>query len=130
MTSIDTSELRAFASSLVNAAPIAEKEATAVVHKGANNIKNQMNGALASSTHFRGIAGSVNYDMRSGGAFGGGFIEAEIGPDHARGGALANVAFFGTSRGGGTVEDPQMALDAEAPRFEKALADLAEKAIR
>lgn len=130
MISVDASELRAFAAQLTQAPALVEREARAVVSKGAVNIKDDMNAELAKSKHFKGIAGSVTYDMRSSGAFGGGAIEAEIGPDHSRGGALANIAYFGTSRGGGTVEDPEEALAREEPKFIDALADLAAEALR
>lgn len=119
---IDNSDFARAARALIDASNATHKQTVAVVKRGAMNIKKQMNAELAASTHFSGIAGSVTYDIREGSAFGGGFVEAEIGPDHNRkGGALANVAYFGTSRGGGTVADPQQALDAEAPRFEAAL---------
>jgi hypothetical protein len=64
--------------------------------------------------------------MTSQKVFGIGIIEAEIGPHSGPGqpGAIANVGYFGTSRGGGTVPDPQGALDAEAPRLESAIGDL------
>ena len=44
-------------------------------------------------------------------------------------GAGANIAYFGTSRGGGSVRDPFIALQEEAPKFEQALAELVEKLI-
>jgi hypothetical protein len=72
-----------------------------VMERGAVEIKKQMNADLAGSRHFRGIAGSVNYDRK----VGAGSVDYEIGPDKgSHGGALANVAYFGTSRGGGTVD--------------------------
>jgi hypothetical protein len=71
------------------------------VEKGALDLKDQLNANLAASTHFRGAAGSVTYD----GTISLGSIGFEVGPDKGRrGGALGNVAFFGTSRGGGTVD--------------------------
>lgn len=130
MISVDASEVRAYAAQLTQAPPLVERGVRAVVSRGALNIKNDMNAQLRKSKHFKGIAGSVTYDMRSSSAFGGGAIEAEIGPDHAKGGALANVAYFGTSRGGGTVEDPQEALAREEPNFLDALADLAAEAVQ
>ena len=121
MIEVDTSELRALAADLGRAPDKVQQGIRPVIAKGALNIKTEMQMDLASSTHFRGITFSVSYDTKvdSGG------VEAEIGPDKGRaGGALANIAYFGTSRGGGTVPDPQVALTAEAPRFEKALSDL------
>lgn len=78
---------------------------------------------LASSTHFSGITFSVDYDIKVDGSG----VEGRIGPNKGKyGGALANVAIFGTSRGGGTVPDPSIALAAEADRFEDALGALFE----
>jgi hypothetical protein len=65
----------------------------------------------------------VNYDLETDG----GELVAEIGPDKDLSGNLANIAYFGTWKGGGTVPDPVGALEAEAPNFEKALGDLVEE---
>ena len=107
-----------------------EPEVKAVVERGALNIKKQLVAEMQRSPHFKGVARGISYDMRTVGGFGGGAIEAEIGPESSGPGALANVAYFGTSRGGGTVPDPQGALEAEAPNVEKYLTDLIEKALR
>jgi hypothetical protein len=124
--SMDDSEMRALAADLRHAADTVQGKVRPVVQKGALNIKNDIRRDLAGSTWFKGAAASVTYETKE--TAGG--VEAEIGPDKAaRGGALANIAFFGTSRGGGTVRDPRAALDAETPRFLKALADLADGAL-
>lgn len=119
--SVDASDARRFAADLTAATQRVVDQVPKVVERGALNIKNQMVDAMRSSAHFKGATRSISYDMRDGG------FEAEIGPRSGPGepGALANIAYFGGSRGGGgTVEDPQVALDAETPRFEKALLDL------
>lgn len=119
--SVDASDARRFAADLTAATQRVVDQAPRVVERGALNIKNRMVDAMRSSSHFKGAARSISYDMRDGG------FEAEIGPRSGPGepGALANIAYFGGSRGGGgTVEDPQVALDAETPRFERALLDL------
>jgi len=88
-----------------------------VMQQGALGLKDQLNENLAASRHFRGAAGSVTYD----GLVDVGAISYEVGPDKGRrGGALANIAFFGTSRGGGTV-DLDGAVQAEGDRTEKFL---------
>lgn len=127
MTSVDASEVRAFAATLRDAGRV-ERDTRQVVSKGALNIKNEMQAEVRESRHFsgRGVAESITYDM-TGNAF---YSEAVIGPRKPGPGALLNIAYFGTSRGGGTVADPSKALAAEAPQFEKALADLAERALR
>jgi hypothetical protein len=125
-------ELREFAKDLRAAGSGIASKVLPVVHKGANNIKRQHRREMRASTHFKGVAQSIDYSMKYGtgsrASGGAGAIEAEIGPRSGPGsaGALANIAYFGSSRGGGTVPDPKGALEAEAPRFEKALADVVE----
>lgn len=128
MTGMDMSDVNAFAAHLAEAGAATQRQSRAVVERGANNIKRQLRDEASQSRHFGQIAPTINYDLRETNAFGGGLIEAEIGPDkHWRAARLGNIAYFGTSRGGGTLPDPQGALEAEAPRFVQALADLAEK---
>lgn len=119
--SADVSQLRALTREMRAAPAKVQKGVRPVVSKGALNIKNEMQMDLAVSEHFRGITFSVSYDTKMD-ANG---VEAVIGPDKGReGGALANIAYFGTSRGGGTVRDPERVLENEGPRFENALAHL------
>ena len=130
--SMDTSELRGLAADLTRAGSGVADKVRPVVHRGANNIARQMREEMGASRSFKGVAGSISYDMTGSGGrmvFGVGVIEAAIGPVTGPGGVpgdLAHIAYFGTSRGGGTVPEPQGALDAEAPKFEQALADVLE----
>lgn len=121
----DHSEVRAFAQQLERAAADALPEIRAVVQRGALAIKTQMQREMSESRHFRQVGRAVSYDttMDAGG------VEAEIGPRRGRPGSLANIAYFGTSRGGGTVADPQGALDAEAPNVERHILDVLGKAL-
>ncbi|MFW7414756.1 hypothetical protein [Demequina sp. SO4-18] len=124
MMPTDVSQVRAFSSDLAKAGAVAAPLVRAVVMKGAVNVKAAMREDMQDSLHFRSIARSIDFDVaaeRDG-------FSAEIGPRHGEGepGNLANIAYFGTSRGGGTVRDPQEALDEEAPKFEKALGDVLE----
>lgn len=123
--SIDDRELRAFAAELDEVAQRLVRGAPRVVKRGATNIVNQLRAEMGASRHFKGITRAVNYDILDGG------FAAEIGPTSEPGSAgnLANIAYFGSYRGGGTVPDPQDALDAEGPRFEKALLDLMGEAL-
>jgi hypothetical protein len=123
--SFDASELRALAADLTKAGADIEAKALGVVTKGALNIKNQLRTEMLASRHFKGIARSISYDIHGAQMFGAGVIEAEIGPisDPGSGGNLANIAYFGSSRGGGTVPDPAGALDAELPNFMTALGE-------
>ena len=54
-------------------------------------------------------------------------VSAVIGPEKGAPGSLANVAYFGTSRGGGTVADPEDALQEEADAFVEHFAAMAEE---
>jgi hypothetical protein len=78
---------------------------------------------MSASPHFRGAAHGINYDLTDAG------LGADIGPRHGPGlaGNLANVAYFGTSRGGGTVPDPIHAAEAEAEVIERYLGEIGER---
>lgn len=118
---IDASELRAFAAKLQAQPDKARKQVGQVVSRGALAIKKQMQSEANRSRHFR-IARAINYDrhVRTGD------VEAEIGPTKGSPGSLANLAYFGGAHGGGgTIPDPKGALDAETPKFLKALEDMA-----
>ena len=99
------------------------------VERGAVNIKNQLRDEMGQSRHFRGAARGITYDLKSSHSDGVGTIAAEIGPEKGKPGSLANIAYFGTSKGGGTVRNPEYALAEEMPRFAQAMADIAEKAV-
>jgi hypothetical protein len=125
--SMDTSEFRAAAADLTAAGSGVAARVRPVVKKGAGNIKGQLRREMQSSAAFKGITPDIDYSMHGGEMFGVGVIEAEIGPRTGSGhaGNLANVAYFGGANGGGgTVPDPRGALEAEIPRFEKALLDV------
>lgn len=117
---VDSSELRKLAADFGKASADVLPKVDQVVKRGAQNIKDEMVADAQGSTHFKGMAGSISYDTK----YGAGSVGYEIGPDKGRrGGALGNIAYFGTSRGGGTLnlEGP---LANESPRLEKALGDL------
>lgn len=95
-----------------------------VVAKSALNTKNIMQADVRRSRHFvgkkkPGLDKSIDYDIKVLGFGGDAEIQAEIGPNKHRNpaAALANVAYFGTSRGGGTVRAPEEAMLEEAPNF-------------
>lgn len=113
-------DVNALAAELANAANIPPAAVQAVVAKGAQNIKRQLQAEADGSRHFR-ISRHISYDVKArlGGA------EAEVGPEKVGAGNLANIAYFGTSRGGGaSLPDPAGALNDEIPGFEAALAAL------
>ncbi len=126
----DASEVRAFAMRLQDAGAKTQREVKGVISKGALNIRNQMREEASRSRHFDQIVPTITYDLTEWGAFGGGVVEAEIGPNkHFRAARLGNIAYFGTSRGGGTLPDPVGALEAEVPNVEKWLGDAAEDSL-
>lgn len=120
--SVDTSEVRAAVADLTSVDSRLRPDVAGVVKKGATNIKNDLVTEMQKSRHFKGVAPGISYDMVDD-------FDAEIGPTKGRPGSLANIAYFGTSRGGGTVEDPEQALQRELPAFEKHLGDIAEKVV-
>lgn len=118
--SVDMSEVRELAVDMTRVDGRLTRHLAPVVKKGAQNIKDQLVAEMQGSRHFAPVARGITYDIKGDG------FEAEIGPEKGRPGSLANIAYFGSSRGGGTVPDPQGAGDAEMPNFEKALAEVAE----
>jgi hypothetical protein len=95
-----------------------------VVAKSALNTKNAMRADVKKSEHFTGkkkpgLDASIDYDIKVLGFGGDAEIQAEIGPNRERypAAALAGIAYFGTSRGGGTVRNPEDAMLEEAPNF-------------
>ena len=122
---IDLSELTMFGRDLERSGVDIVKGVKPVVAKGALNVKNGMRADMAGSGHFGQVASSITYETRDGV----GWAEAEVGPVTAgrTGGRLAHRAYLGGAPGGGgTVRDPQVVLDEEAPRFEKAITDVIE----
>lgn len=115
--SIDVSEVTGFVDSVGRITASATREVDAVVKKGAQNVKTEMVADASASPHFKGMAGSISYDQLGPGSY-------EVGPDKGRrGGALGNIYYFGTSRGGGS-GDIDKPVQSETPRFERALTDL------
>lgn len=123
---VDTSELRALSADLRGAPSELAPKVNAVIFKGAMKIKGTMQEQMRGSTHFKGAAPAIDFDMIDGDDS----VAAEIGPKTGPGetGGAAGIAYgtgvFGGARGGGSVRDPIVDLEEEAPHVEKALADL------
>lgn len=111
----DVSEIRNLANDLDKSAAELSLGVKQVIAKGAVNIKKQLREEMKQSEHFKGAAHRISYDI---GTPTPDSIVAEIGPSSGPGdpGSLGNIAYFGTSRGGGTVPDPDGALQAEGAR--------------
>lgn len=119
---IDTSEVRAAVADMSGVDGRLRPDVAASLKRGANNIKTDLVEQMRASKHFKGFAPGISYDMVDD-------FEAEIGPTKGGPGAGANIAYFGTSRGGGTVEDPEEALERELPTFEEHMLDIAERVV-
>ena len=118
------SDITELAALLALASGRVEREVKQVVSKGSLNVKNQLMREAAGSTHFKGLARSIGYDLTVTSAF----VEGEIGPQKERNAAAGLLgAYWGWSNGGGgTLPDPIGALEAEEPNVTEALARLAE----
>lgn len=118
--SVNMAAVNRLAVDLSRAASRAIGEIEPVMKRAAQNIKNDLVADASASRHFHGLVPSISYD-RTGFASTVGY---EIGPDKdRRGGALGNIAYYGTSRGGGSL-DLEAPLAAEEPRLVAALADV------
>ena len=119
---IDTTDLATLSADLTKAGAVAKRELRPILSKGALNIKKQLKKEMFASRHFKGAGSAISYDIKADGTS----LIADIGPSSEDGspGNLANIAYFGSSRGGGTVPNPKGALEAEAPNLEKYLTDL------
>lgn len=122
---IDYSELRSFCHDLQRASFEITLGVVPVVERGALNIKNQMRSDFLKSSNkgFRHVAFTVRYDSSDGG------LTQDIEREKPEG-LLANIAYFGSATGGGTVADPKTALDAETPRFIEYLEKVVEEQLR
>ena len=112
--SIDASELDGLIVDLSNTGPITNRRILGVMRNGANKIKSRLGKDMATHKHFKGVrVPNFSYDEE----ISDDGVEYEIGPTKGKfsPGNLANIAYFGTSRGGGTVTDPLVTAEAEVP---------------
>lgn len=128
--SIDTSEIRALAADMSKVDERLNRWVEPIVETSGRRVRDQHRREMSASRSFKGIAPGITAEVVKAGFGGAGVFEARIGPEKGRPGSLANIAYFGGSNGGGgTVPDPQVALEAEHPNFAKALAELAAEAV-
>ncbi|MFI2664882.1 hypothetical protein [Micromonospora carbonacea] len=118
---IETRELHLLAVDLDEAAAAAPGEVRKVVQKGALNIKTDWRRRWTGHPHAPRLPYAVTYDTRETPTG----SSAEIGPDKEKTqGALGNLFEFG-SVNNAPIPGGIPAAEAEKPRFEKALEDLA-----
>jgi hypothetical protein len=124
MTVMDVTQAHMFAADLATAGVRAGIAAVGVVERGALNVKTTARGLAPSGPHTPAYASSITYTMKISGSQ----VAAEIGPEPRGQGNLGNIFEYGTSTQG-----PQShlapALEQEAPRFERFMAQLADGAL-
>lgn len=121
----DFSETRVMLDALAHATRVAPLDAAAVVAKGALNIKTDAARRISGHPRFRRLPQAIDYDLYQ--SLSG--PSAEIGPNPAKPqGNLGHIPELGSPH---SAPMPYMAPagEAEQPRFEKALEDLAVKAL-
>ena len=121
---IDMSEVRTLAADLRAVDSRLVRHARPKVEEHAINVRNRMRDHMADSGSFGHLARSITHDVVDDG-FG-----AEVGPVKTTGGRSglhrgANIAYWGSSKGGGGVTPPEVALRDEIAPFSRSLADLA-----
>lgn len=125
MIRFDAPELRVVVDAINKASRVAVPDVTAVVAKGALNIKKDAARRISGHPRFRRLPAAIDYDLYSSLAG----PAAEIGPNPNKPqGNLGHIPEDGTLT---SAPMPYMgpAADAEEPRFAKALEDLALKAL-
>ena len=119
----DTSEVCALSVDLSRASMRVQGDVVPLVFVGAMHIKAQMRAEMGTSESFKGTVNAIDFDITDTATT----VTAEIGPKvgtgerGGAGGIAYGIGYFGNSRGGGTVADPQGALDVEAPKLERAI---------
>ena len=98
MPTIDTGQVKDLAKALAAAPLRSHALVAAAVKHGAQNIKQSVSEDLQSSRNHAIRRIRIHYDMKERGPV----VEADIGPEQGGASSLANIAFFGTSRGGGS----------------------------
>lgn len=134
--SVDAQEVRELSVSLAAIPEQLQRHAKPIIKEGGQALQKGMKADLVASTHFKGAARDVTYDIVDGG-FG-----VEAGPENP----IASIGYFGgapwTQRvnpgrgwqqgpgGGGTVRDPREVLLEVAPPITRSIADLAVELLR
>ena len=115
---VDTSEVDAYVLELGDVPSSLARHLVPVVKRAAQNVKTEMQSNMRASGNagFRQIANHISYDDISGPPT----IETEIGIDKGGAGSLGNIAVYGTWKGGGTREAPEVHAQKELPAFESA----------
>jgi hypothetical protein len=116
----NAAEIRQLAKDFGKVSPKVVKRVQAIMPKTGLAMKKRLQADLRASSSFKAAARSVDYDVKMQGFGGDGLIQVEVGPNAARSpaAALAGIAYFGGSLGGGgTVPDPIVAMRLEESVF-------------
>lgn len=95
---IDASELTAFGRRVAAAHAKASIAVAKAVKKGAQNVKESIQGDVACSGNGGIRKVQVGYELGSTGTT----VYADVSPRDSEASVLANIVFFGTAKGGGT----------------------------
>ena len=121
---IDVSDFANLSAAIETAGKRLPQEARKSTFKAALNIKEGARSRVSGSPYWKGLARTINFDVIGNAVS----SQAEVGYDDEGQGELAGIAEFGSAR-----HAPHPALvpaaKAEAPRFEKAMEDLAGKVL-
>lgn len=121
---MDMSEVVSFAAELEGVPQALARHAIPVLKRFAQDVKTDMQTDFRSSGNrgFQKIANFVRYDDVTPGAGG---YETEVGVDKGGAGSLANLAVYGTPKGGGSHPRPDQIAVWHQPAYEKSLQDMA-----
>lgn len=95
---VDASELTAFGRRVAAAHAMASVKVAQAVKKGAQNVKEGVISDLQTSSNYAISRIGIGYEMGSTGTT----VYADVSPRDGGASDLANIAFFGTAKGGGT----------------------------
>lgn len=127
---LDVSELREFAVDLGDIPQELSRHALPAFEQGGKEVRDRMREDMASSGSFGHLSRSITMDPPTDGEGG---YEIEIGPTKKFSGQKkqprhgANIAYFGTYKGGGTVRDPKEAAEEVMPSVERRIGDAIER---
>ncbi len=121
---LDMAEVDLFAAELGGVPQSLARHAIPVLKRYAQDVKEAQQADFRSSSNagIRKVGNAVRYDAVSAGSDG---YETEVGVDKGRPGSLANIAVFGTWKGGGTHKHPSFHAMQSYDLFAKALEDVA-----
>jgi len=122
---IDLSDVNRYIAELDRVPSRADKELVRVGERGAYNIKKDWQAAWSGHSHIPQLPAAVTYERMTRATE----LEWVVGPDKNRPqGALGNLIEFGSVKNA-PIPGGQPALDREAPRTERAIADVLERVL-